>query len=77
MDDLLTAAFEAELLRKTELVRPGFTRVNLSFFASDHEIDYVLQAYFSPLLLLLSFSVLLFTGHSLHRIAWLEAAPSV
>ncbi|CAF4622850.1 unnamed protein product, partial [Rotaria magnacalcarata] len=29
---------------KVELMKPGFTRFNLSYFASDEEVDYILNA---------------------------------
>ena len=38
------AAIEAHLLDKAEVLRPGFARVSLPYFASDAEIDYTLAA---------------------------------
>ena len=29
---------------KNQLMKPGFTRFNLSYFASDKEVDYILNA---------------------------------
>jgi selenocysteine lyase/cysteine desulfurase len=31
-------------IRKNALMKPGFTRFNLSYFASDEEVDYILNA---------------------------------
>ena len=31
-------------IRQIELMKPGFTRFNLSYFASDKEVDYILNA---------------------------------
>ncbi|CAN0346827.1 unnamed protein product, partial [Ectocarpus sp. 13 AM-2016] len=39
-----TRAVEAELLRKHELLRPGFSRLSLSFVNSDREARYILDA---------------------------------
>ncbi|CAM9955666.1 unnamed protein product, partial [Ectocarpus fasciculatus] len=39
-----TRAVEAELLRKHELLRPGFSRLSLSFVNSDREAKYILDA---------------------------------
>jgi len=36
--------FEQALVEKHELLRPGFTRFNLSWFVSDAEVEYVLAA---------------------------------
>ena len=38
------AAIEAHLLDKAEVLRPGFARVSLPYFASDAEIEYTLAA---------------------------------
>lgn len=38
------AAIEAHLLDKAEVLRPGFVRVSLPYFASDAEIEYTLAA---------------------------------
>ena len=38
------AAIEAHLLDKAEVLRPGFARVSLPYFASDAEIEYTLEA---------------------------------
>ncbi|CAB1100192.1 unnamed protein product [Ectocarpus sp. CCAP 1310/34] len=39
-----TRAVEAELLRKHELLRPGFSRLSLSYVNSDREAKYILDA---------------------------------
>ncbi|CAN0421265.1 unnamed protein product, partial [Ectocarpus sp. 13 AM-2016] len=41
-----TRAVEAELLRKHELLRPGFSRLSLSFVNSDREVNEEHQGYF-------------------------------
>lgn len=38
------AAIEAHLLDKAEVLRPGFARVSLPYFASDAEIEYTISA---------------------------------
>jgi len=35
---------ENNKLERIILMKPGFTRLNLSYFASDEEIDYILNA---------------------------------
>ena len=40
----LAAEYEGVLLDGMELLKPGFTRLNLPWFASDDEVDFVLEA---------------------------------
>ena len=44
IDESASAALEAHLLDKAEVLRPGFARVSLPYFASVHEIEYVANA---------------------------------
>ncbi|CAN0179587.1 unnamed protein product, partial [Discosporangium mesarthrocarpum] len=37
-------AIEGELLKKHELLRPGFTRLSLAYWNSDQEVKYILDA---------------------------------
>lgn len=36
--------FEQALLDKEEILRPGFSRINLNYFAPQAEVDYILSA---------------------------------
>ena len=44
IDESASAYIEAHLLDKAEVLRPGFARVSLPYFASAHEIEYVARA---------------------------------
>ena len=44
IDEAASAAVEAHLLDKAEVLRPGFARVSLPYFASAREIEYVARA---------------------------------
>ena len=44
MDARFTGAFEAALLAKNELLRPGFTRLSLPWLLSEKEVEYVCAA---------------------------------
>ncbi|ACO67040.1 predicted protein, partial [Micromonas commoda] len=44
IDESASAALEAHLLDKAEVLRPGFARVSLPYFASVREIEYVANA---------------------------------
>ncbi|CAM9992906.1 unnamed protein product, partial [Heterosigma akashiwo] len=44
LDPELSDRFEAALLRRAELLRPGYTRLSPSWCASDAEADYILEA---------------------------------
>ena len=44
IDESASAALEAHLLDKAEVLRPGFARVSLPYFASVNEIEYVANA---------------------------------
>jgi hypothetical protein len=44
IDGATARQFEQALVEKHELLRPGFTRFNLSWFASEAEVEYVLDA---------------------------------
>ncbi|CEO98705.1 hypothetical protein PBRA_006819 [Plasmodiophora brassicae] len=44
IDDHLAKRFEDELLNKSEVVRPGFVRLNFSYFASEEEVELLVAA---------------------------------
>ena len=44
ISDTNAARIEAQLLEKVELLRPGFTRISLSYVTSLQDVDYIVDA---------------------------------